>query len=110
MLQCELEALQLVPQKEGVFAMTLTIELAPETEARLRVQAQREGVETSELASRLIARGLPLLHESEFAMTGAQILSAWEQEGALGSFTDRPDSPEYARQLRQSAETRSDRR
>jgi hypothetical protein len=90
--------------------MTLTIDLAPETEARLRVQAQQEGVETSELASRLIARGLPALLEPESAMTGAEILAAWEQEGALGSFTDRLDSPEYARQLRHLADTRSDRR
>jgi hypothetical protein len=28
--------------------MTLTIELAPDTEARLRAEARREGVETNE--------------------------------------------------------------
>jgi len=104
------EGATLSTTREGVFALTLTIDLAPETEARLRVQAQREGVETSELARRLIARGLPQLLEPESTMTGAQILAAWEQEDALGSFTDRPDSSEYARQLRHSAETRSDRR
>ena len=91
--------------------MTLMIDLAPETEERLRVQAQREGIDTSELARRLIARGLPQVLEPESVMTGLQIMTAWEQEDALGSFADRPDSPEYARQLRHSgAETRSDRR
>lgn len=90
--------------------MTLTIDLAPDTEARLRVEAEREGVETEELILRLIENGLPPVIELEPAMTGAEILAAWEQEDALGSFTDRPDSPDYARELRHLAETRSGRR
>jgi hypothetical protein len=90
--------------------MTLTIDLAPDTEARLRVEAQREGVGTEELVRRLIEHGLPPVVEVEPAMTGAEILAAWEQEDALGSFTDRPDSPDYARQLRHLAEPRGDRR
>ena len=48
--------------------------------------------------------------ESKPKMTGAEILAEWEREDALGSFTDRPDSPEFARRLRQLAEMRGDRR
>ena len=90
--------------------MTLTIDLEPDIEARLRVEAKREGVETEELARRLIEHGLPPLREPDLTMTGAEILAAWEREDALGSFTNRPDSPEYARQLRRLAESREDTR
>jgi hypothetical protein len=35
------------------------------------------------------------------------LLAYWEKEGVLGIFQDRPDSPEFARQLRRQAETRT---
>ena len=41
------------------------------------------------------------------ATIGKDLLEQWETEGVLGLFADRPDSPEYARQLRNARSNRA---
>ncbi len=82
--------------------MTLTLELTPEEEARLHAVAQRQGVEVADLLHRLIAQ-IP----DEDLPIGARLLKQWEDEGILGIWQDRPDSPELARELRRQSETRA---
>jgi hypothetical protein len=77
--------------------MTLTIELTPEEEARLQEEAQRAGMEPNAYAHRLLAEDLAVLPENP---TGAQIVEYLKRSGALGVYADRPDGPEFARQLR----------
>jgi hypothetical protein len=81
--------------------MALTVELTPEEQTRLEQEAALRGLEAAEYARRLIEAGL-----SARPMTGAEALAYWEREGVLGLFQDRPDSPEFARELRRQAETR----
>ena len=80
--------------------MTLTIELTSEQEARLAERARQEGLPAEEYARRR------LLADLTRPMSGAEALEYWRKEGVLGLFADRPDSPEYARELRRQAETR----
>ena len=80
--------------------MTLTIDLTPEQEARLQERARQEGLPAEEYARQR------LLADLSRPRTGAEALEYWRREGVLGLFADRPDSPEYARQLRRQAETR----
>jgi hypothetical protein len=79
--------------------MTITLELEPEIEARLRENAAVAGMDETEYARRLIEDllvGRP--------MTGAEALAYWERMGVHGVFAERPDSPEFARQLRDEEE------
>jgi hypothetical protein len=79
--------------------MTITLELEPEIEARLRENAARAGMNETEYARRLLEDLL-----DERSMTGAEALAYWERMGVRGVFADRPDSPEFARQLRDQEE------
>ncbi len=79
--------------------MTLTIELTPEEEARLQEEAQRAGVDTAAFAHWLIASGLV---ELPLPKTPSEAIAYWREAGVTGLFADRPDSPEFARQLRAS--------
>ena len=86
--------------------MSLTIELTPALEARLRTRAAEEGRGEDEIARRAVERYLE--SEAPPAPTiGARILAEWEEEGVLGLWQDRPeDTLELARELRDQAETR----
>ena len=86
--------------EEGSKTMTLSIELTPEISARLQAEATAQGINATELACRLIEQALPA------KTIGEQILEEWEHAGVRGVFADRPDSPEFARELRRRAETR----
>jgi hypothetical protein len=79
--------------------MTITLELEPEIEARLRENAARAGMDESEYARRLIEDVLV-----ERPLTGAEALAYWERMGVRGVFAGRSDSPEFARQLRAQEE------
>ena len=81
--------------------MTLILELPPEVGIRLEKEAARRGMNQTDMARRLIEESLSRVP------TGAEAIAFWKKEGALGTFTDRPeDSTDLARQLRQEAETR----
>lgn len=83
--------------------MTLTIDLTPEIEARLQAAAARHGLPVEEYALRVLDLGISA---DALPMTGAEALAYWKREGVIGLFSDRPDSPEFARELRRLAETR----
>ena len=78
--------------------MTLTMELTEEQEKRLAAQANGKSLE--QFAKEILAE------VAERPMTGAELVAYWEREGLVGIFKDAPDSPEFARQLRESAERR----
>jgi hypothetical protein len=74
--------------------MTISLELSPEQEARLSVEAASSGLNLTDYAlSRLLG--------------GAELVAALRASGVIGTFADRPDSPEWARQLRETAERRA---
>ena len=82
--------------------MTISLELSPEQEARLSVEAASSGLNLTDYAlSRLL--GGPEMPEP----TGAELVAALRASGVIGTFADRPDSPEWARQLRETAERRA---
>jgi hypothetical protein len=90
--------------------MTLTLDLTPEQEALLHAEASRRGLPVQEYALQALDTGLRAGAASaapaDLPQTGAEALAYWTGEGVLGLFADRPDSAEYARQLRRQAETR----
>lgn len=79
--------------------MALQIELPPELAERLEQEATRLGVEPEQIV-------LQLVEERFRPQTGAELLDYLERNDALGAFQDRPPTREWARQLRQEAETR----
>jgi hypothetical protein len=84
--------------------MTLTIELTPEEEERLRQKAARLGLDEAGYIRRIINE--EATDEEDLPKTPAEAIAYWEREGVFGTFGNRPDSPEFARQLRQQASTR----
>jgi predicted transcriptional regulator len=88
--------------------MTLTIELTPTLEAKLRARAAQEGRDEAEIAHQAVEQYLQAGEAQPTAPTiGAQILAEWEEEGVLGLWQDRPeDSIELAREFRRQAEAR----
>ena len=66
--------------------MILTIELKPETRARLDAKAEAQGITATELARRLIEEALP---EKPMPMSGAEAIDYWEREGVRGVNADR---------------------
>jgi hypothetical protein len=82
--------------------MSITIELTEAEELRIREQAAALGLNEVEYARRRLVGEADDLKPQ----TGAEALAFWEREGVLGLFSDRPDSPEFARQLRSEAESR----
>jgi hypothetical protein len=83
--------------------MTLTLELTTDETARLKSAAQQTGSQIGDVVHKLISE----LPEPVTKLTaGAQALAEWEAEGILGLWSDRADSPELARELRQQGQTR----
>jgi hypothetical protein len=68
--------------------MTLTIELTPEEEARLRAAAHEAGIDAAECARRVLLQHLPQAVPGEATR---ELLRAWLEEGAT-------DDPEEIRQ------------
>ena len=70
--------------------MTLTITLTVEEEARLRVAAQREGIDPAELVQQLVRAHLPPAPDENTASIA--LLQSWLVEDA----TDNPDDIQQA--------------
>lgn len=88
--------------------MTITLELPPETEAKLKAEASQNATSVDEYALNLIEEGL-MADPSQFK-TGAEVVAYWRKHGLIGIWADRDDigdSAEYARALRRQAETRN---
>lgn len=88
--------------------MSLTIELRPSIEARLRARAAQEGRDEATIACDAVEQYLQAGETRSVAPTvGAQILAEWEEDGVLGLWQDRPeDALELAREFRRRAEAR----
>lgn len=85
--------------------MSYTLELPPDTEARVQAQADAQGLAVEEYLVSLIEDALP----APKSRTGAELVALLKKEGILGMWADRTDigdSVEYARTLRREAETR----
>ena len=82
--------------------MTINLELSPQQEARLRVRAARSGLSLTDYALRQLLSG-----SDSPEPTGAEVLATLRSSGVIGTFADRPDSVEWARQLREAAEERA---
>ena len=91
--------------------MTLQLDLTPEVEDTLRAEAARRGLPVEEYALEALVTGMSTgtehSPEESLPQTGAEALAYWKREGVLGLFADRPDAPEFARELRRQAETRA---
>lgn len=81
--------------------MALTIDLTPEQEKLLEAAAKEAGIGVGDYVRELI-----LEHIIPQPRTGAEMLDYMDSLGITGTFADRPDNPEYARQLRAQAEQR----
>jgi hypothetical protein len=88
--------------------MTLTLEITKEQRKRLRAKASRLGLDEAGYLQQLVAQDTadPSDHPGKHVV-GKELLEQWEAEGVLGLFTDCPDSPEFARELRNAASRRT---
>lgn len=78
--------------------MTLTIELTPEQEARLRAEAAARGIDPESVLRGLVETLPP-------PTWGARAVDRWKQSGLLGVYGDMSkDAPVYARELRAQVE------
>lgn len=83
--------------------MTLTLELPKELEQELTAEARVLGLPLSQYAlSLLFSRQKGQINPQ----SGAELVAYWEEADLIGSWPDIPDSPVYARRLREQAETR----
>jgi hypothetical protein len=80
--------------------MTLMLNLPPDLETRLQMEAGHRGVNIEEYALQLLRSGV------QPRTVGEEIVAEWERAGVIGSRPDILDSQEHARALRQRAQTR----
>lgn len=83
--------------------MSITLNLPPELENELCVEATRLNLSLSEyvlriLSMRQVAGNMP--------KTGAELVAYWQSEGIINSRPDITDSEAHARYLRHEAQTR----
>ena len=86
--------------------MTLTLDLPAALEQRLRAAAEEDGVAPEDFTLSLLERTLP---EPPAPITGADVVRRWKETGVIGAWADREDigdSSEFARKLREEAQTR----
>ncbi|MBM3495089.1 MAG: hypothetical protein FJX72_12340 [Armatimonadetes bacterium] len=85
--------------------MSITVDLTPDQEKRLRRRARAARMAPADYVRDLILRQ-PDAVRPTIPMSNAEFFAYWEANDALGAFADGPDSPELARQLRQAAARR----
>jgi hypothetical protein len=79
----------------------LSIDLPAEVEARLERSARQQGKTKEEVMLDLLERMLPPLDDLDgLPRTGADLLTAWEADDALGAFQDEPT--DFAQRLRET--------
>ncbi len=84
--------------------MTITLELPPAMAAQLKEEAEQNAEPLEHYLRLLIAQAMPR------PRNGAELVARMEELGVLGMWADRQDigdSVEFARRLREQAETRS---
>lgn len=88
--------------------MTIILDLPNELERELSQEAARKGLPLAEYALQLLAANRGMAAGSTPPRTGAELVAFWEREGLIGSRTDIHDPAQYARELRERAQTRGD--
>ena len=83
--------------------MTLTLEIPQDLEQELTTEATELGLPLAEYALRLLYLRPAIEHAPK---TGAELVTYWQNAAVIGTRRDISDSQEYARKLRQQAETR----
>jgi hypothetical protein len=84
-------------------AMNITLELPSELEHELSTEASQLKLPLAEYILRVLSFR-PFLQNPP--RTGLELVAYWESIGVVGSRPDIADSQEYARQLRNQAESR----
>ena len=90
--------------------MTHSLELLPAIEEIAARQAQKNGKSVEEYLPELVQRALVQQEAPESSAanetlkTGADLLALWEREGMFLPGEDMPDSPAYARQIRETSQ------
>ncbi len=83
--------------------MTLSLEIPPDLEERLRKEAAILGLSPGEFAVRVLSTTL----RPRAPRTPNEVVDYWEAEGLLGTRPDILDSSEHTRQIRHDAERRT---
>ena len=83
--------------------MTITLELPPELEQELSIEAEKINLSLSEYILHLITVRQVLNNPPK---TGAELVDYWQKEGLINCRPDIKDSQEYARNIRYEAEHR----
>lgn len=83
--------------------MSVTLDLPAELEAALSVEAELLNIPLSEYILRLLTANRPA---EKMPVTGAEVVTYWQNEGLIGTRLDITDSSQYARELRHRAERR----
>ncbi len=97
--------------------MTLILELTPEQEQQLELEARQRNLDATSYAITLLfeqgtaEEGLdkplpPVGPLPPVNGTGADLVAYWEREGLVGSRPEIEDSLEHAREIRRTAERR----
>jgi hypothetical protein len=107
--------------------MTVTLDLPPDLEERLKSEAARRGLSPSGYLLELVKSTVPEAPPAEAVAesletgsilsepwpedeprptTGAELVAYWERHGLIGTRPDITDSLEHARELRRKAERR----
>lgn len=82
--------------------MTRTLELTPEMECVLERKAVRAGMDLDAYLQSIVEKAAAPRRRKP--KTGADVVQALRDAGVLGTFSDRPDSLVWARELREQAE------
>jgi hypothetical protein len=88
--------------------MTLILDLPNELERKLSREAAQQGLPLAEYAVQLLATARGSAPDTAAPRTGAELVAYWESEGLIGSRSDIEDPVQYARELRERAQTRRD--
>jgi hypothetical protein len=88
-------------------SMKIELELTDEEEARLRRGAAACGQPIDDYLRSLIPAYPEQPRPGPAPTAGVELLARLRADGALGIWKDKPDTPEFARELRRRAEKRA---
>ena len=83
--------------------MGILLNLPPELENRLAIEAKVQGLSLPDYVLQLLTQSAA--NGSPFK-TGADVVAYWQKEGLIGTRTDIADSSAHARTIREQAERR----
>ncbi len=84
-------------------SMSFHIDIPSDIEERLRTEAHRVGLDPTKVALDALRTALPPTGPK---LSPKELIAIWRKDGVLGTFSDRPDSPQFACELRHIAEQR----